>query len=94
MYGITMIGCTIPTVQTRDKETISALVRNSGLRYIDAYKAVGADAEGNWYSDYLSSDGVHPTTKGAKAIALQWTIDFPELYIYCRYKDDVILQIP
>lgn len=59
----------------------------SWLRYIDAYKAVGADNAGNWYSGYLSSDEVHPTTKGAKAIAMQWTIDFHELYIYCRYSD-------
>lgn len=82
--GITMIGCTIPTVPTRAKEVISEYVRNSGIRYIDAYKAVGADNNGNWYSGYLSSDGVHPTVLGAQAIALQWTVDFPELYIYCR----------
>ena len=91
-YGIAMIGCTIPTVPSRNKETISALVRNSGLRYIDAYKAVGTDDEGNWYSGYLSSDEVHPTEMGAKAIAMQWTIDFPELYIYCRYNDNTQLS--
>jgi hypothetical protein len=79
LKGIELILSTIPTVPALDKEVISGDVIASGYRYIDFYKAVGADNEGNWYSGYLSSDGVHPTQAGAEALATQVLIDFPEL---------------
>lgn len=80
--GITLIAATIPTVPERDKEVISQYVRDSGVRYIDFYKAMGANAEGQWYEGYLDSDKVHPTVLGAKAQAMQVLIDFPELMQY------------
>ena len=80
--GITLIASTIPTVPNRDKEVISKYVRDSGVRYIDFYKAMGANAGGTWYDGYLDSDRVHPTSLGAQAQAMQVLIDFPELMQY------------
>lgn len=73
---ITLILATVPTVPSRNKENINSTVRNSGYDYIDFAKAVGANSSGVWYSDYLSSDGVHPTELGAKALATQFIFDF------------------
>ena len=89
--GITLIGCTIPTVPERSKETISTYVRNNVSRYIDAYTAVGANSSGVWYTGYLSNDNLHPTEAGAKAIAMRWLMDFSELMQYGKY--DTELQI-
>lgn len=80
--GITLIAATIPTVPGRSKEVISQYVRDSGVRYIDFYKAMGANAEGVWYDGYLDSDKVHPTSLGAQAQAMQVLVDFPELMQY------------
>lgn len=80
--GIIFIPATIPTVPTREKEVISSYVREHSDRYIDFYNAVGADSQGNWNEGYLSSDGVHPTSEGANALAMQVLVDFPELMQY------------
>jgi hypothetical protein len=79
---ITLILSTVPTVPSRDKEVIKSAVLASGYRYIDFYKAMGANSSGVWYSGYLNSDGVHPNQIGADALALQVLIDFPELMQY------------
>lgn len=80
--GIELILATIPTVPAHDKAYITNLVRNSGYRYIDFCKAVGADSSENWIPGYLDTDGVHPTASGARALAMQVLIDFPELMQY------------
>lgn len=80
--GITLIAATIPTVPERDKEVISQYVRDSGVRYIDFYKAMGTNSEGSWYEGYLDSDKVHPTSLGAQAQAMEVLVDFPELMQY------------
>ena len=83
-YGFELILYRVPTVPARMEQNngINALVEASGYRCIDAKKAVGADDEGNWYADYLSSDGVHPSVAGAKAIATRMVIDVPEIMQY------------
>ena len=73
---ITLILATVPTVPSRNKENINSTVRNSGYDYIDFANAVGANSSGVWYSGYLSSDEVHPTELGAKALATQFIFDF------------------
>lgn len=89
--GITLILTTIPKVISttyKNKEEMTAYVRQSGYRYIDVTKAVGSNSNGEWYGNgenwnYLSTtDNVHPTSYGAKAIATQFLIDFPELMQY------------
>lgn len=80
--GITLILATIPTIPTRNKENISNIVRTSGYRYVDFYKAMGTNSSGVWYSGYLSTDGIHPNAIGAEALATQVLIDFPEIMQY------------
>lgn len=73
---ITLILATIPSVPSRNKENINSIVRNSGYSFVDFANAVGATSSGVWYSGYLSSDNVHPTELGAKALATQFIFDF------------------
>lgn len=80
--NIKLILSTVPTVPSRNKEVIKTTVLTSGNRYIDFYKAVGANNAGMWYSGYLSADKVHPNQVGADALATQVLIDFPELMQY------------
>lgn len=80
--NITLILSKIPTVPERSKEAINEMVVNAGLRYVDSYKAVGANSSGEWYAGYLSGDNVHPTELGAKAIAMQMLVDVPEIMAY------------
>ena len=80
--NITLVLTLIPTVPERDKDELASYIKSTGLRYIDWYKAVGANSSGVWYEGYLSSDNVHPTELGAKAISMQFFIDFPEIMQY------------
>lgn len=79
--GIELIVQTIPNVPSANKDKINAVIASSKVRYIDVSSAVGADNDGNWYDGY-NDDGVHPTELGAKAIASQILIDFPEIMQY------------
>jgi lysophospholipase L1-like esterase len=89
LNDITLIATTIPEVRGNypHKDKMSEVIRNSGVRYIDVAKAVGSNAQGEWYGngteyDYQSTDNVHPSQYGASAIATQFLIDFPELMQY------------
>lgn len=79
--GIELILQTIPSTPTANKSVINGIVKNSGCRYIDVYSVVGANDSGVWYEGY-NDDGVHPTELGAKAIASQVLVDFPEIMQY------------
>ena len=78
--GIIPVFGTIPTVPTINHEQKNAWIRSSGYRYIDFAKAVGAQANGTWYTGMLS-DGIHPTAKGAKALCARALLDLPELMV-------------
>lgn len=83
-YGIIPILATIPTIPNASHALLNAWVRNSGYRYIDFAAAVeetGTDYWKNYGEDdaMLSSDLVHPTMYGAKALAAQAVSDFPEI---------------
>lgn len=78
-YGIDLILSTIPSVPGQSNEKKCEYVRNSGYRYIDFAEAVGAQADGTWYTDLLSTDNVHPTEAGAKALYHRAIADCPEL---------------
>lgn len=79
--NVTPIFGTIPTVPTINHEQKNAWIRSSGYRYIDFAKAVGANANGVWHSGMLSSDGVHPTAQGARALFARVLLDLPEIMI-------------
>lgn len=79
--NITPVFGTIPTVPTINHEQKNAWIKSSGYRYIDFAKAVGASASGAWYGNMLSSDRVHPTETGARALFAQVLIDLPEIML-------------
>ena len=76
--GVEIILCTIPSVPSKNHEQKNLWVRNSGYRYIDFAKAVGADASGTWYTGMLSSDNVHPSESGAIALYNMALASVPE----------------
>lgn len=79
--GIRLILATIPTVPERQKTGFSSYIRSLGLRYIDFAAAVKCNDAGQWTAGLLSADNVHPSALGAKVLASQVLIDFPELGI-------------
>lgn len=80
--NIELILATIPNVPNIRHDYKNAIVRASGYRYIDFAKAVNAEAVGaTWYADMLSSDNVHPTELGAKALASRILLDVPEITV-------------
>ena len=77
---IELVLCTIPNVPSINNSFKNEIIRNSGYRYIDFAKAVGAEDVGSgWYTGMLSSDEVHPDVLGAQKLALQAIKDVPEL---------------
>jgi hypothetical protein len=81
--------------QFRNHQFKNAIVKASGYRYIDFESAVSSDSsKGLWFgtteeditgrtgNGMLSSDGVHPTTLGAKALYHQAVADCPEIMTY------------
>lgn len=55
-----------------------------GVRYWNIAMAVSSDeaSPNGWYEGFLQNDGVHPTSKGSKAIAMQLMVDVPEIMQY------------
>ena len=77
---IELVLCTIPNVPSINNSFKNEIIRNSGYRYIDFAKAVGAEEVGSgWYAGMLSSDGVHPDILGAQKLAFRAIQDVPEL---------------
>lgn len=90
--GITLILQTIPQrdvaidpvspQRSADRSYINAYVRECGLRYIDAFNAICLD-NGEWREGMHNlddpNDHDHPSVLGAKVIAGQILIDFPEI---------------
>lgn len=77
---IELILATIPNTPSINHTFKNEYIRNSGYKYIDFAKAVGADSyPSNWYDGMLSGDKVHPFEKGAKSLAMKAITDFPKL---------------
>ena len=77
--GIELIYATIPSVPNQSNESKNSYVRGTGKRYIDFAAAVGAAANGTWYTGMLDEDTVHPTEAGAIALYHRAIADCPEL---------------
>lgn len=80
--GIKLVAEVLPLVPERDEggEAINEYVASKNVRLFNVAKAVGADeSAAGWYAGYLSSDDVHPTALGARAIAVRFLVDFPEI---------------
>lgn len=80
-YEITPILATIPTVPSVYNEHKNEWIRSSGHRYIDFAQSVGASEDGTWHDGMLSTDGVHPSDRGAIALFFRALHDFPEIAI-------------
>lgn len=79
-YGVEPILATIPNVPSLDHTYKNTWVRESGYRYIDFAKAVGAESAGaSWYTGALSTDNTHPSEIGARLLCQQAVLDVPEL---------------
>ena len=77
--NITPIISTIPSTPVVNNAYKNEWVRNSGYRYIDFDRAVGANKDKEWYPEMLCKDRVHPDIKGAEALYAQVLVDFPEI---------------
>ena len=79
----TPILATIPNTPTVSNYYKNQYVRQSGYRYIDFAKAVGAEElESHWYNGMLNETEtakVHPTVYGARALAMRLLADLPEI---------------
>lgn len=75
------VFATIPNVPNINHKGKNKWIKESGYRYIDMCHAVGADVDTNWYGNMLSSDKVHPSESGAKALFAQVLLDLPEVMI-------------
>ena len=78
-YGFSLVLCTIPTTPVVDHTQKNAWIRESGYRYVDADAAVRVPGSREWTEGMLSTDGVHPTELGAKALYERFLEDLPEL---------------
>lgn len=77
--NITLILSTIPNVPGRNHTFKNQYVKSLGIDFIDFEAAVGASSNGTWYDGMLSSDNVHPTALGAKALASRAVANAPVL---------------
>lgn len=80
-HGVTPVFATIPNVPSINHNGKNAWIKTSGYRYIDMCHAVGADVNVNWLGTMLSSDNIHPSEDGARALFAQVIQDFPEVMI-------------
>lgn len=78
-YNIPVVLSTIPNVPDRIHAFKNQYIKELGSRYIDFESSVGANSSGTWYDGMLSSDNVHPTELGAKALSARVLTDVPEL---------------
>ena len=77
--GIELIITTIPNVPDRNHNYKNEYIKSLGKRIVDVSKAIGADDSANWFDGFLSSDNVHPSGTGARAIMSYMITSVPEL---------------
>ncbi|MDO4618442.1 MAG: SGNH/GDSL hydrolase family protein [Clostridia bacterium] len=70
---------TVPNVPSVDNSFKNDYVVNSGYKYIDFARAVGAYDGNAWYEGMLSTDNVHPDARGAIALYSEAVSKLPEL---------------
>ena len=81
-YGIELILVTIPNTPTVTNFYKNQIIRESGYRYLDVAKLMGAeDKSSSWYSGLMSGDNVHPTDLGAKILATYIVSQLAEIVI-------------
>ena len=76
---IELILTTIPNIPDKNHSFKNNIIRNSGLRYVDVCKAVGAESDSSWYSGLLGDDQAHPSEIGGYVIASAIIASVPEI---------------
>lgn len=84
--NITPVFTLLPSIPSKDHSQKNLYLRSLGVRLIDLESAVSESGSLNWKwtgteDAFLSSDNVHPTSKGAAAMAEQVLKDFPEIAV-------------
>ena len=78
-YSVELVLATIPNVSKVNNRFKNEIVRNSGYRYVDNNRCVGADVSDDWYNGLIGGDKLHPSNEGAKVLANGLAISIPEL---------------
>ena len=76
---IEFIPVTIPNVPSRNHRLKNQIIRESGCRYVDLSRALGADTSEGWNRGLIGSDRLHPSEAGQAAIAKAVLNVLPEL---------------
>lgn len=70
LYEFDLLLCTIPNVPDRIHTFKNAYIKNSGFKYIDLAKILGAeDAGSHWIDGLLGTNDIHPSLNGQYVIA-------------------------
>ena len=77
--GIELVFATVPNTPTNDNSYKNQYIYDSGYEYVDINKIVGADENTSWYEGLISSDNLHPSSKGTNVIVGANTSYFPEM---------------
>ena len=86
--GITLVTYYRPDIPDENYSARRVYLLETGCRYINGEFAlhdpnkVWSKGVNTWYDGFLSSDNKHPTVLGAKALAMQFLRDFPEIMQY------------
>lgn len=79
--NIVLILSTIPCTPTINNTFKNGIVKTLKYRYVDFAKFVGGEnVNSNWFTGMLSTDNVHPTELGAKALYAAVKTYFNELF--------------
>lgn len=78
-YNVELVFGTIPNVPNRNHAYKNVQIEDSGYRYVDNSRMVGADILTSWRPGLLGGDNVHPTSEGAEVLARYLAISIPEL---------------
>lgn len=77
--GIELVLNNAPSIPSVNNSAKTSWMNLIGRRYINSQRAVNSTSQGVWYAGYLSSDNIHPSELGAKALAMRILIDVPEI---------------
>lgn len=78
--GIELVLVTIPNTPNKNNSFKNTYIKNSGKKYVDIAKIVGADEDGQWYDGLMADDNTHPTELGSKIIGNEFICCYPNIF--------------
>lgn len=76
---IKLIFSTIPSTPINDNSYKNQYIYDSGYKYVDINRMVGASENTSWYEGLLGEDNIHPSTNGTNVIIATNISSFPEM---------------